>query len=164
MPSIAISPLRALGLCGTDLHIQAWDAWAAATIKTPLIPGHEFYGVVVEVGADVRTVKVGDKVSGEGHVVCGMCRNCRAGRRHMCINTVSVGVQRDGHAELSALAPRLADLGLDDRDLGVVEHALGERGVATKRYRKPTFTRPAPTALRQQIAAENQLVIEGLAD
>ncbi|MDO5753025.1 L-threonine 3-dehydrogenase [Arthrobacter sp.] len=84
------------GLCGTDLHIQAWDAWAAATIKTPLIPGHEFYGEVVEVGADVRTVNIGDKVSGEGHVVCGMCRNCRAGRRHMCINTVSVGVQRDG--------------------------------------------------------------------
>ncbi|MGO4385007.1 L-threonine 3-dehydrogenase [Specibacter sp. RAF43] len=84
------------GLCGTDLHIQAWDAWAAESINAPLIPGHEFYGEVVEVGADVHDVMVGDKVSGEGHVVCGMCRNCRAGRRHMCINTVSVGVQRDG--------------------------------------------------------------------
>lgn len=84
------------GLCGTDLHIQSWDAWAAANINAPLIAGHEFYGEVVEVGTDVHDVKVGDKVSGEGHVVCGMCRNCRAGRRHMCINTVSVGVQRDG--------------------------------------------------------------------
>ncbi|MEO8222005.1 MAG: L-threonine 3-dehydrogenase [Specibacter sp.] len=84
------------GLCGTDLHILAWDAWAAATINAPLIAGHEFYGEVVEVGAEVNDVKVGDKVSGEGHVVCGMCRNCRAGRRHMCINTISVGVQRDG--------------------------------------------------------------------
>ncbi|NVM94656.1 L-threonine 3-dehydrogenase [Arthrobacter wenxiniae] len=88
--------VAATGLCGTDLHIQAWDAWAAETIAAPLIAGHEFYGEVVETGADVHDVKIGDKVSGEGHVVCGMCRNCRAGRRHMCINTVSVGVQRDG--------------------------------------------------------------------
>ncbi|PYI66738.1 L-threonine 3-dehydrogenase [Arthrobacter livingstonensis] len=88
--------VAATGLCGTDLHIQAWDAWAAETINAPLIAGHEFYGEVVEVGADVHDVKIGDKVSGEGHVVCGMCRNCRAGRRQMCINTVSVGVQRDG--------------------------------------------------------------------
>ncbi|WP_427016849.1 L-threonine 3-dehydrogenase [Pseudarthrobacter sp. P1] len=84
------------GICGTDLHIQSWDAWAAATINAPLIAGHEFYGEVVEIGKDVRDVKVGDKVSGEGHVVCGICRNCRAGRRQMCINTLSVGVQRDG--------------------------------------------------------------------
>ncbi|MCQ9163431.1 MULTISPECIES: L-threonine 3-dehydrogenase [unclassified Arthrobacter] len=88
--------VAATGLCGTDLHIQAWDAWAAETINAPLIPGHEFYGEVVDIGDEVETVKVGDKVSGEGHVVCGMCRNCRAGRRHLCINTVSVGVQRDG--------------------------------------------------------------------
>jgi threonine 3-dehydrogenase len=84
------------GICGTDLHIQSWDAWAQGIIETPLIPGHEFYGEVVETGAGVRDVKVGDRVSGEGHVVCGICRNCRAGRRQMCIHTVSVGVQRDG--------------------------------------------------------------------
>jgi threonine 3-dehydrogenase len=84
------------GICGTDLHIQSWDAWAQGMIEAPLIAGHEFYGEVVEVGEDVRDVKVGDRVSGEGHVVCGICRNCRAGRRHMCIHTVSVGVQRDG--------------------------------------------------------------------
>lgn len=84
------------GICGTDLHIQSWDSWAEGIIEAPLIPGHEFYGEVVEVGEDVRDVKVGDRVSGEGHVVCGICRNCRAGRRQMCIHTVSVGVQRDG--------------------------------------------------------------------
>lgn len=84
------------GLCGTDLHIEAWDAWAQSEIKTPLIPGHEFYGEVVKVGAQVRDVSVGDRVSGEGHIVCGTCRNCRAGRRQMCIRTLSVGVHRDG--------------------------------------------------------------------
>jgi threonine 3-dehydrogenase len=84
------------GICGTDLHIESWDAWAAKTIKTPLIPGHEFFGEVVEVGSRVRDVKVGARVSGEGHIVCGNCRNCRAGRRQMCIRTSSVGVDRDG--------------------------------------------------------------------
>ena len=84
------------GICGTDLHIQSWDAWAQGIINAPLIAGHEFYGEVVEIGEDVLDVKVGDRVSGEGHIVCGICRNCRAGRKQMCINTVSVGVQRDG--------------------------------------------------------------------
>lgn len=84
------------GICGTDLHIESWDQWAASTISAPLIPGHEFYGEVVELGPGVRDVKVGDRVSGEGHIVCGTCRNCRAGRRQMCIRTASVGVQRDG--------------------------------------------------------------------
>jgi len=84
------------GLCGTDLHILTWDPWAASEVKAPLIPGHEFYGEVVNVGEDVRDVRVGDRVSGEGHVVCGTCRNCRAGRRQMCIRTLSVGVHRDG--------------------------------------------------------------------
>jgi threonine 3-dehydrogenase len=84
------------GICGTDLHIEAWDAWAASAVDAPLIPGHEFCGEVVEVGAGVRDVHVGALVSGEGHVVCGTCRNCRAGRRHLCIRTSSVGVNRDG--------------------------------------------------------------------
>ncbi|MHA7155302.1 L-threonine 3-dehydrogenase [Arthrobacter sp. TMN-50] len=84
------------GICGTDLHIESWDQWAAGIINAPLIPGHEFYGEVVELGTGVRDVKVGDRVSGEGHIVCGTCRNCRAGRRQMCIRTASVGVQRDG--------------------------------------------------------------------
>ena len=84
------------GICGTDLHIEAWDAWAESAVDAPLIPGHEFCGEVVEVGDAVRDVKVGDLVSGEGHVVCGTCRNCRAGRRHLCIRTSSIGVNRDG--------------------------------------------------------------------
>lgn len=84
------------GICGTDLHIDAWDDWAARTIRAPLIPGHEFSGEVVEVGDGVHDVAVGDLVSGEGHIVCGTCRSCRAGRRHLCIRTVGVGVNRDG--------------------------------------------------------------------
>ncbi|SEB07675.1 L-threonine 3-dehydrogenase [Leifsonia sp. 21MFCrub1.1] len=84
------------GICGTDLHILRWDAWAQSTVRAPLVPGHEFSGVVVAVGSAVRDVSVGDQVSAEGHVVCGTCRNCRAGRRHLCIRTQSVGVQRDG--------------------------------------------------------------------
>jgi threonine 3-dehydrogenase len=84
------------GICGTDLHIESWDHWADTAIDAPLIPGHEFCGEVVEVGAAVRDVAVGDLVSGEGHVVCGTCRNCRAGRRHLCIRTSSIGVNRDG--------------------------------------------------------------------
>jgi threonine 3-dehydrogenase len=84
------------GICGTDLHIESWDHWAETAIDAPLIPGHEFCGEVVEIGAAVRDVAVGDLVSGEGHIVCGTCRNCRAGRRHLCIRTSSIGVNRDG--------------------------------------------------------------------
>lgn len=84
------------GICGTDLHIQSWDSWASKTIKSPMIPGHEFYGEVVEIGSQVRDVHLGAKVSGEGHIVCGICRNCRAGRRQMCNRTSGVGVNRDG--------------------------------------------------------------------
>lgn len=93
---VKIRVMRA-GICGTDLHIQAWDASAAAMCSTvPFIPGHEFYGEVVEIGEDVMDVQVGDRVSGEGHVVCGLCRNCRAGRRHMCRRSRGIGVQRNG--------------------------------------------------------------------
>lgn len=88
--------VRRTGICGTDLHIEEWDSWAAGAIDAPLVPGHEFSGQVVEVGADVHTVAVGDVVSAEGHVVCGHCRNCRAGRRHLCIRVSSLGVNRDG--------------------------------------------------------------------
>jgi len=84
------------GICGTDLHIESWDSWAAGAVDAPLVPGHEFSGHIVEMGADVHTVAVGDMVSAEGHVVCGHCRNCRAGRRHLCIHTSSLGVNRDG--------------------------------------------------------------------
>ena len=84
------------GICGTDLHIESWDPWANTNLHPPFIPGHEFVGRVSEIGADVTSIKVGELVSGEGHIVCGLCRNCRAGRRHLCMNTIGVGVNRDG--------------------------------------------------------------------
>ncbi len=83
-------------ICGTDVHIYNWDSWSQQTIPVPLTVGHEFVGTVAEVGAEVRGFAPGDRVSGEGHVTCGHCRNCRAGRRHLCRNTVGVGVQRAG--------------------------------------------------------------------
>ncbi|MBP5935555.1 L-threonine 3-dehydrogenase [Streptomyces acidiscabies] len=92
------------GICGTDLHIRSWDGWARQSIRTPLVVGHEFVGEVVEVGAAVTDVAIGDRVSGEGHLVCGKCRNCLAGRRHLCRATVGLGVGRDGaFAEYVAL-------------------------------------------------------------
>ena len=84
------------GICGTDLHIYQWDAWASKTIPVGLVIGHEFVGEVVAVGANVPDVQTGQIVSGEGHVVCGRCRNCLAGRRHLCAHTRGVGVNRDG--------------------------------------------------------------------
>ena len=83
-------------ICGTDIHIYQWDDWASKTIPVPLAVGHEFSGEVVECGSEVRGFEIGDRVSAEGHITCGVCRNCRAGRRHLCINTVGVGVNRPG--------------------------------------------------------------------
>jgi threonine 3-dehydrogenase len=84
------------GICGTDLHIYQWDEWARATIPVPLVIGHEFVGEIVEVGSNVSDFRPGELVSGEGHVVCGRCRNCLAGRRHLCAHTLGVGVNRAG--------------------------------------------------------------------
>ena len=83
-------------ICGTDIHIFKWDDWAQATIPVPLVVGHEFCGEIVEMGIEVRGFTVGDRVSAEGHITCSVCRNCRAGRRHLCMNTVGVGVDRPG--------------------------------------------------------------------
>ena len=83
-------------ICGTDIHIFKWDDWAQATIPVPLAVGHEFCGEIVEMGIEVRGFATGDRVSAEGHITCGVCRNCRAGRRHLCMNTVGVGVNRPG--------------------------------------------------------------------
>ncbi|MFC0597703.1 L-threonine 3-dehydrogenase [Streptomyces palmae] len=84
------------GICGTDLHIESWDQWAARTVRAPLVLGHEFVGEVVETGPGVADISTGDLVSGEGHLVCGKCRNCLAGRRHLCIRTIGLGVHTDG--------------------------------------------------------------------
>ncbi|MFB7631460.1 L-threonine 3-dehydrogenase [Streptomyces sp. NPDC056149] len=100
---VLIKVLRT-GICGTDLHIRAWDGWAQQAVSAPLTVGHEFVGEVVETGRDVAEIKAGDLVSGEGHLVCGSCRNCLAGRRHLCRATVGLGVGRNGaFAEYVAL-------------------------------------------------------------
>src|SRR6202161_1866453 len=83
-------------ICGTDIHIWKWDEWAQKTIPVPMHVGHEYVGEIVEMGQEVRGFAIGDRVSGEGHITCGYCRNCRAGRRHLCRNTVGVGVNRPG--------------------------------------------------------------------
>ncbi|HEX4319659.1 MAG TPA: L-threonine 3-dehydrogenase [Acidobacteriaceae bacterium] len=99
-PEIGINDVlirvRYAGICGTDVHIYQWDDWAQKTIKVPMAIGHEFVGEVVQVGSNVNDFFPGDIVSGEGHVVCGRCRNCMAGRRHLCANTQGVGVNRAG--------------------------------------------------------------------
>ncbi|MFD8205204.1 L-threonine 3-dehydrogenase [Streptomyces sp. NPDC059695] len=103
-PGDVLIKVKRTGICGTDLHIRSWDGWAQKTIATPLTIGHEFVGEVVSVGRDVADIEVGDLVSGEGHLVCGKCRNCLAGRRHLCRATVGLGVGRDGaFAEYVAL-------------------------------------------------------------
>jgi threonine 3-dehydrogenase len=107
-PTIGINDVliqvRYAGICGTDVHIYQWDDWAQKTIKVPMAIGHEFVGKVVQVGSNVNDFFPGDIVSGEGHVVCGRCRNCMAGRRHLCANTQGVGVNRAGaFAEYIAL-------------------------------------------------------------
>lgn len=100
---VLIKVLRT-GICGTDLHIYKWDAWAQKTIPVPMVVGHEFVGAIVEVGSNVKDFRVGEIVSGEGHVVCGRCRNCLAGRRHLCKDTQGIGVNRPGaFAEYIAL-------------------------------------------------------------
>jgi threonine 3-dehydrogenase len=88
--------VKKTSICGTDVHIYNWDAWAARTIRPPMVIGHEFVGEIAAVGSNVHNFKPGDLVDGEGHIVCGICRNCLAGRRHLCVNAQSVGVNRDG--------------------------------------------------------------------
>ena len=92
----ALIRVRKTSICGTDLHIHRWDPWAQATIPAPMVVGHEFMGEIVRVGADVKGLEAGQRVSGEGHITCGHCRNCRGGRREFCHNHISVGVTRPG--------------------------------------------------------------------
>src|SRR3978361_1088170 len=100
IPTIGINDVlvrvKRASICGTDIHILNWDAWASRTIPVPMVIGHEFMGEIVAVGANVLDFFPGQQVSGEGHVVCGRCRNCLAGRRHLCAHTQGVGVNRAG--------------------------------------------------------------------
>ena len=88
--------IKKTAICGTDIHIWKWDEWAQKTIPVPMHVGHEYVGEIVDMGVEVGGFKIGDRVSGEGHITCGHCRNCRAGRRHLCRHTVGVGVNREG--------------------------------------------------------------------
>ena len=95
-PNDVLIQVKKASICGTDLHIEEWDEWASETIPVPMAVGHEYMGVVSAIGDEVEGLTIGQRVSGEGHVICGRCRNCQAGRRHLCINTVGVGVNRPG--------------------------------------------------------------------
>jgi threonine 3-dehydrogenase len=95
-PGDLLIRIEKVAICGTDVHIYEWNEWAQRTIQPPQILGHEFVGSVVALGEGVSGFHIGERVSGEGHIVCGVCRSCRAGRRHLCTNTVGVGVNRDG--------------------------------------------------------------------
>jgi threonine 3-dehydrogenase len=119
-PGDVLVKVMATGICGTDLHIDSWDEWAQKTLQPPVTVGHEFCGEVVEIGSSVTDVAVGDFVSGETHLVCGRCRNCRAGRRHLCIHTRAIGVHLDGaFAEFVALPSGNAWVHRDPIDPGV---------------------------------------------
>lgn len=95
-PNDLLIKIRKSAICGTDMHIYQWDDWAQKTIPVPMVVGHEYVGEVVDIGSEVKGFSKGDRVSGEGHITCGHCRNCRAGRRHLCRNTYGVGVDRIG--------------------------------------------------------------------
>src|SRR4030066_2558658 len=100
VPQIGINDvlirIHKTAICGTDIHIYNWDDWAKKTIPVPMVIGHEYVGTVEEIGSNVHDVEIGQLVSGEGHLVCGHCRNCLAGKRHLCPNTKGVGVNRQG--------------------------------------------------------------------
>ncbi len=95
-PNDVLIKVKKTAICGTDIHIYNWDAWAQQNVPVPLTVGHEFVGEIAELGNEVTSFKIGDRVSGEGHIACGFCRNCRAGRRHLCRKNDSVGVTRNG--------------------------------------------------------------------
>ncbi|GGO57121.1 L-threonine 3-dehydrogenase [Roseovarius pacificus] len=95
-PNDVLIKIKKTAICGTDVHIWKWDEFSAKTVPVPMVVGHEFVGEIVDMGAAARTYRIGQRVSGEGHIVCGTCRNCRAGRGHLCRNTKGVGVNRPG--------------------------------------------------------------------
>jgi len=129
--------VRKTSICGTDLHIHRWDAWAQATIPVPLVIGHEFMGEIAEVGARVVGLEVGQRVTGEGHITCGHCRNCKGGRREFCHNHISVGVTRPGaFAEYVTLPSQnvfVVPAHIDD-DVAAVLDPLGNATHTSLRY------------------------------
>jgi len=118
-------------ICGTDLHIYKWDEWAQNTIKTPLVIGHEYMGTVVEKGSEVSRVYIGERVTVEGHISCGFCRNCRRGRQHICDHTVGIGVNRDGGFAEYISVPASNVLKVDDRISDELMSVMDPLGNAT---------------------------------
>ncbi len=138
--------IKKTAICGTDIHIWKWDDWAQATIPVPMHVGHEYVGTIVEVGSEVKGFAIGDRVSGEGHIICGTCRNCRAGRYHFCRNTTGVGVNRAGAFAEYLCLPAFNAFKLPDDisdDMGAI---LDPFGNATH------------TALRFQLVGEDVLI------
>jgi len=118
-------------ICGTDLHIYKWDEWAQNTIKTPLVIGHEYMGTVVEKGSEVSRVYIGERVTVEGHISCGFCRNCRRGRQHICDHTMGIGVNRDGGFAEYISVPASNVLKVDDRISDELMSVMDPLGNAT---------------------------------
>ena len=135
VPEIGINDvlikIKKTAICGTDLHIYKWDDWAQNTIKVPMTIGHEYVGVVVEKGRGVENVSIGDRVTGEGHIACGHCRNCRRGKLHVCENTIGVGVNRDGSFAEYLSLPASNIVHLDDRISDEVASIMDPFGNAT---------------------------------
>jgi threonine 3-dehydrogenase len=120
--------IRKTAICGTDMHIYKWDAWAQKTIPVPMAVGHEYCGEIIEIGNEVSGFAIGDRVSGEGHITCGHCRNCRAGRRHLCRNTIGVGVNRPGCFAEQLVIPAVNAFKLSaaiDDDIAAILDPLG---------------------------------------
>lgn len=118
-------------ICGTDLHIYKWDEWAQNTIKTPLVIGHEYMGTVVEKGSEVSRVYIGERVTVEGHISCGFCRNCRRGRQHICDHTMGIGVNRDGGFAEYISVPASNVMKVDDRISDELMSVMDPLGNAT---------------------------------
>ena len=123
--------IKKTAICGTDLHIYKWDEWSQKTIKTPMIIGHEYVGEIVDMGNGVENLKIGDRVTGEGHIACGHCRNCRRGKLHVCESTIGVGVNRDGaFAEYLAI-PAMNVMKVDSRISDEIASIMDPFGNAT---------------------------------
>ena len=130
-PNDVLIKIKKSAICGTDLHIYKWDEWAQNTIKTPLVIGHEYMGIVVEKGSEVSRVYIGERVTVEGHISCGFCRNCRRGRQHICDHTVGIGVNRDGGFAEYVSVPASNVLKVDDRISDELMSVMDPLGNAT---------------------------------
>ena len=130
-PNDVLLKIKKSAICGTDLHIYKWDEWAQNTIKTPLVIGHEYMGIVVDKGSEVTRVYIGERVTVEGHISCGFCRNCRRGRQHICEHTVGIGVNRDGGFAEYISVPATNVLKVDDRISDELMSVMDPLGNAT---------------------------------